>query len=159
MNVHSVSAARTAAAVILLATLAARVSVAQAPTESDREGVRRAVLDYVEGFYEADSAKHTRSILPGVYKYGYMWLSSQNRYNGSQMTWAEFHESVASRKAGGRLAPATAVKEVVIYEVLDQTASAKLTASWGVDYVLLAKQDGRWMISHVLWQSPPRGAR
>jgi hypothetical protein len=40
--------------------------------------------------------------------------------------------------------------------VLDQTASAKLTASWGIDYLLLAKYDGRWMITHVLWQTPPR---
>ena len=29
--------------------------------------------------------------------------------------------------------------------------SAKLTAWWGTDYVLLAKYDGRWMITHVLW--------
>ena len=31
----------------------------------------------------------------------------------------------------------------------DQTASAKLTAWWGTDYLLLGKYDGRWMISSV----------
>jgi hypothetical protein len=55
-----------------------------------------------------------------------------------------------------RFAPASAPKEVVIYEVLDQIASAKVTAFWGVDYLLMAKHDGKWMISHVLWQTPPR---
>jgi hypothetical protein len=45
-------------------------------------------------------------------------------------------------------------KQVEIYEVLDQTASAKVTAWWGSDYLLLARQDGRWMISHVMWQGP-----
>jgi hypothetical protein len=52
--------------------------------------------------------------------------------------------------------PADAPKGIDIYEVLDQTASVKLTASWGIDYMLLAKFDGRWMITHVLWQTPPR---
>ncbi|MBC7790917.1 MAG: nuclear transport factor 2 family protein, partial [Anaerolineae bacterium] len=42
------------------------------------------------------------------------------------------------------------------FDVLDQTASAKLTAWWGTDYLLLGKYDGKWMISHVLWQSPKR---
>jgi predicted lipid-binding transport protein (Tim44 family) len=39
-------------------------------TPADREAVRRAVLDYVEGFYEGDSVKLARSIRPEVYKYG-----------------------------------------------------------------------------------------
>jgi hypothetical protein len=34
-------------------------------------------------------------------------------------------------------------------------ASAKLVAAWGVDYLRLAKYDGRWMIVNVLWRSPP----
>ena len=47
-------------------------------------------------------------------------------------------------------------ERLLIFDVQDQTASAKLTAWWGTDYLLLAKQKGRWMILDVLWQSPPR---
>ena len=36
------------------------------------------------------------------------------------------------------------------------TASAKLTAWWGTDYLLLARYEGRWMIRQVLWQTPHR---
>ena len=44
-------------------------------------------------------------------------------------------------------------------DVLDQTAVAKVTANWGIDYMLLAKFDGRWKIVEILWQShPPKGA-
>jgi hypothetical protein len=35
----------------------------------------------------------------------------------------------------------------VLFDVQDQTASAKLTAWWGTDYLLLAKDHGRWIIS------------
>ena len=52
--------------------------------------------------------------------------------------------------------PAGAPKEIAVFDVQDQTASAKLTAWWGTDYLLLGRHDGRWMITHVLWQSPPR---
>lgn len=42
-----------------------------------------------------------------------------------------------------------------MFDVLDQTASAKLTAMWGVDYFHLAKYDGQWKIVNILWQEPP----
>ncbi|HXG87443.1 MAG TPA: hypothetical protein VNJ02_03825 [Vicinamibacterales bacterium] len=31
----------------------------------------------------------------------------------------------------------------------------KVTASWGIDYLLIAKYDGRWQIQQIVWQSPP----
>lgn len=43
----------------------------------------------------------------------------------------------------------------MLFDVQDQTASAKLTAWWGTDYLLLAREQGRWVILQVLWQSPP----
>ena len=51
----------------------------------------------------------------------------------------------------------TSVKNVAVLNVLDQTAVAKVTASRGVDYMLLAKYDGQWKIQQILWQSPPPG--
>lgn len=47
-------------------------------------------------------------------------------------------------------------KDVVIFEVSDKTASAKVTAVWGIDYLSLMKENGKWMIVNVLWQSPPK---
>jgi hypothetical protein len=32
----------------------------------------------------------------------------------------------------------------------------KVNAYWGSDYMLLAKQGGSWMITHILWQGPPK---
>jgi hypothetical protein len=122
----------------------------------DTAGVRAAVLDYVEGFYTGDSTRLVRSVRPDVYKYGFYRHRDSTIYRGSQMTWEGFHRYANGVKArGGRGAPPNAPKVIDIYEVLDQTASAKLTAWWGIDYLLLAKHDGRWMITHVLWQSTP----
>ena len=138
---------------ILAAPLGA--SQGQAPA-ADREAVRRAVLDYVEGFYEGDSTKHLRSIRPEVFKYGFWIPRDSSKYQGERMTWPEFLNYTRNVRANKRFAPATAPKEIEIFDVLDQTASAKLTAYWGVDYLLLAKYDGKWMVTHVLWQTPPK---
>jgi hypothetical protein len=128
----------------------------RAQTAADSQAVRRAALDYVEGFYEGDTAKLVRSIRPDVYKYGFWRQRDSTRYVGEQMTWPEFLEFARNVKANNRPAPATAPKTIELFDVLDQTASAKITAWWGTDYLLLGKFSGRWMITHVLWQSPPR---
>ena len=137
--------------VLLLAPVAAG---AQSPAE--RAAVERAVLDYVEGFYEGDTTKLVRSIRPEVTKYGFFIPRDSTRYVGEPMPWHEFLSYARSIREQNRQAPATAPKHVEIFDVQDQTASAKLTAWWGTDYLLLAKYDGRWMIRQVLWQSPPR---
>jgi hypothetical protein len=142
---------------VLLATmlafnvLAPRAAVAQG--NADRAGVTRAALDYLEGFYEGDTAKLVRSVRPEVYKYGFDWLQAEKRYAGEQMTWSEILGYARRFKERGRTTPPTAPKKVELLDMLDQTASAKVTAWWGTDYLLLARFDGRWMITHVLWQS------
>ena len=126
---------------------------------ADRAGVRRAALDYLEGFYEGDSTKHVRSIRPDVFKYGFWLPRDSTRFQGEQMPWAEFLAYTRRMKARGATTPATAPKEMQLLDVQDQTAAVKVTAFWGTDYLLVGKFDGRWQVSSVLWQSPPRPAR
>ena len=120
----------------------------------DTAGVRRAVLDYVEGFYEGDSTRLQRSVWPEVRKWGYARRDSL--YQGMAMAYPTGFMNYARAVREGQVkTPANAPKDIVIFDVADQTASTKLTAWWGIDYLLLAKVDGRWMITHVLWQTPP----
>jgi hypothetical protein len=72
------------------------------------------------------------------------------------MAWSEFLDFAREVKASGRTRPATDPKEVEILDVLDQTAAVKVRAYWGSDYLLMARFDGRWMITQVLWQTPAR---
>ena len=140
---------------ISIAALALLPSVALSQ-DTERDAVRRAALDYVEGFYEGDSTKHMRSIRPEVFKYGFWIPRDSTKYTGEQMKWDAFHSYTRRVRERKNFARPDAPKDVVIYEVLDQTASAKVTAFWGIDYLLMAKFDGKWMITHVLWQTPPK---
>ena len=129
---------------------------AQATAAPDSAAVRRAALDYLEGFYEGDTTKFVRSVRPDVYKFGFWRPRDSTSYQPEQMKWDEFQSFANRVKANRRFPPATAPKEVVVLDVQSMTAAAKVTAWWGTDYLLLGNFDGRWMITAVLWQSPPK---
>ena len=121
---------------------------------TSNDGVRAAVLDYVEGFYEGDTVKLKRSVSATLYKYGYWRDNKTNKYGGEQMTFraaVDYSKGVMAKK---RFAKPDAPKTIVILDEEEQVAAAKLTAWWGIDYLLLAKHDGKWMIEQVLWQGP-----
>lgn len=143
--------------VLTLAFLALLLPVrADAQNGADRDGVRRAALDYIEGFYEGDASKLRRSIRPEVTKFGFFQEGGTAAYGSEPMSFdqmLEFAERVRTTGRGGP--PANAPKEVILLDVQDQTAAAKIVAWWGTDYLHLAKYEGRWMILHVIWQTPP----
>ena len=145
-------------------TLATVTGSAQAPTpvqpasaaaSADREAVRAAVLDYVEALYQIDPSRIERSVHPDLAKRGFCCTENAPAYRDLRMTYEELRTLAGRWNRDGQADPGTAVKEIVVFDVLDQTATAKLTAQWGVDYLHLAKYDGRWKIINVLWQSPP----
>jgi hypothetical protein len=121
---------------------------------SDRAAVRQAALDYVEALYQVDTTRVVRSVHPELVKYGY--YTRDRAYRGTPMTYDEL-KGLATRwnKDQRRVDPDTARKDVAVFEVLDKTASARVTAHWGRDYMHLVKTDGGWKIRQILWQSHP----
>jgi len=125
------------------------------PRSSDeREMVRQAVLDYVEGVYQVEPARIERSVHPDLSKHGYWREKGKEGYTTGKMSYSALVEVAKTWNKSGKL-PKDAPKEITIFDVQDQTASAKLVAAWGTDYFHLAKYNGKWMIVNVLWQSPP----
>jgi hypothetical protein len=135
-------------------TLAISFSTAQAQSADEREAVRLAVLDYVEGVYNVDPSRIERSVHPDLAKRGFFRERGKEGYGTGQMTYPQLIEVAKTWNKSGKL-PKDAPKEITVFDVLDQTASAKLVAQWGIDYFHLAKYEGKWKIINVLWQSPP----
>lgn len=119
----------------------------------DEKAVKQAILDYVEGVYETDPTRIERSVHPDLAKRGFFFIEKET--TESTMSFAQFIEHTKTYNKDGKF-PLDAPKEIVIYEVLDHTASAKLIAAWGIDYMHLAKYGDTWMIVHVLWQTHPQ---
>ncbi len=139
-----------AALVLLPASVAA-----QEGADAEREAVKQAVLDYVEGIYTVDASRIERSVHPELAKRGFFVKQGETAYSSGVMTFQQLVDLAKTYNKNGRV-PKDAPKEVVIFDVSDQTASAKLTAVWGIDYIHLAKYDGKWKFVNVLWQTPPK---
>ena len=142
------------ALIFALALACPMMSFAQ--SDPDRESVRQAALDYVEGVYEVDATRIERSVHPDLVKRGFYIKKGEAVYSFSPMTFAELVNLAKTYNKDGSRVPKDAPKEVTVLDVLDQTASVKVVAVWGVDYMHLAKYDGKWKIVNILWQSPPK---
>jgi len=144
--------------ILVLTTFAisATALAAQKPTAADSAAVRAATLDYVDAIYRVDTARVVRSVHPELAKRGYYVTRGQTGYTSSPMNYRQLIETAKTWNKAGRINPDQARKEIEILDILDQTASVKLVAEWGIDYLHLAKYDGKWMIVNVLWQSHPR---
>ena len=128
----------------------------QSAQVADREAVRLAVLDYVEGIYYTQPERLERSVHPSLAKLGFYRAPESTEFGpGRPMTYDRLIQIAKTFNKDGKL-PKDAAKEIVIYDVLEQTASVKLTADWGIDYMRLGKFDGKWKIINVLWQSPSK---
>jgi hypothetical protein len=147
-----------AASILSLAAHVPSLS-AQAPSPTPasiaarRDSVTRTALDYLEGFYEGDTAKIARAFRPDLWKYGF-FRDSTKQWKGERMTFDEALAYAKRVKARNRPVNPAWPKKVELFEVLERTASVKVTAWWGTDYLLIGNFDGKWMISSVLWEDP-----
>lgn len=142
-------------ALVLMAAVAPAAASQQAGSKTpDRAAVEAAALDYVEGIYNADPSRIERSVHPQLTKRGF-WRETPSVPWGPQLTMTYEQLVALSKKWNADKKQDTSIKRVDVYEVLDQTASAKITAQWGIDYMHLAKYDGRWKIINIVWQAHP----
>lgn len=123
---------------------------------ADRAAVERAVLDYVEAFYEVRPELIERSVHPDLAKFGFWRGPEDQDYRSGGMTYEQLHDLAATLNADGKRFPEGSPKVVEVLDVMDRTAAVKLTAAWGIDYLHVAKLDGGWKILHAVWQTPPR---
>jgi hypothetical protein len=145
---NRVSALALVAAIGLAPTALSRTRAA-----SDQDNVRQAALDYVEGIYNVQPERIERSVHPSLVKRGFYKKDANTPYAEMPMSYEQLVNLSRNWNKDGKRD--TTTKKVDVLDVLDQTAVAKVTALWGVDYMLLGKYDGTWKITQILWQSPP----
>jgi hypothetical protein len=129
--------------------------VAVADHHTDAEAINQAVLNYANAIYEVNPKLIDKSIHPRLQKVGYAPKKEGSGYREMWMTHAELRELTAHWNKDGHIDPAKAKREVKILDKLDQTATVRLDAEWGVDYLHLAKVGKKWMIMNVIWQTYP----
>ena len=129
-------------------------TTAQAQTPADSVGIRQAALDYIEGYYQGNGERMERALHPELAK-RIVRTNEQGRSQLGQMSAMTL--VMGTRNGGGRDTPESERrKDVTIFNIYQNAASAKIYASGWVDYLHLAKWNGRWVIVNVLWELHPR---
>jgi len=123
---------------------------------TEHANVENAIKDYVEGIYLVDSTRIERSVDSTMRKIGYWYHPKKKKYvDNLPMTYTQLVSLSARWNKDGKRADESSPKKIEIYDVNSKSASAKLTAAWGIDYFHLSKVNGQWKIMNVLWQSMP----
>jgi hypothetical protein len=121
---------------------------------NDRELVYAAIEDYVDALYLVQPERIKKSVHPELMKKGFWKPKDKTFYDyAGIMTFDQLVDLAGKWNAKGTVSK-DAIKKIEIFDVQDQTASAKLTAHWGTDYFQLGKFDGKWLIVNILWQGP-----
>jgi predicted lipid-binding transport protein (Tim44 family) len=135
-------------------------SPAAQPTEqssaaSDAEGIRQAALDYAEGYYEGNAERMERALHPDLAKRIVHTNPQNGRSRLDQMSALSLVQ--VARGGSGRQTPKERQqKDVTVLDVYENAATVKLVMSGWVDYLHVAKFNGRWVIVNVLWALKPQ---
>ncbi len=121
---------------------------------ADAAAIKAAALDYIEGWYEGNAERMERSLHPDLAKRIVRTNAQTGASRLDQMSAMTLVQSV--RKGYGTKTPKEKqLKDVTILDVFENAASVKVVASDWVDYMHIAKSNGRWVIINVLWEMNP----
>lgn len=139
--------------IIFIISLTSNLMYCQNITE--KANVEKACLNYIEGFYEGDTLKLKKCIKTTLYKFGY-WKKKDSKIYEPEglMTYKQAITYAEKVLVSKKFAKNTAPKEITVLDISNKIAVAKVKAWWGIDYMLLSKEDDNWMIEQVLWEGP-----
>ena len=129
------------------------LSVAGHTSVADAAAIKQTALDYVEGWYEGNAERMERALHPDLAKR----IVRTNPHGQSRLDQMSALGLVQGTKRGfGKDTPKEKqIKDIVILDVFENAASVKAVMSAWIDYMHIAKFNGRWVIVNVLWELNP----
>ena len=125
-----------------------------APSQADADAIKQTALDYIEGWYEGNAERMERALHPELAKRIVMTDPASGRSRLDQMGAMTLVRGV--RAGGGTKTPKEQQqKDVTILDVFENAGCVKIVAASWVDYLQVAKFNGRWVIVNVLWELKP----
>ena len=128
--------------------------IAFAEHHGQEKAIKQAVLNYVSAIYDMKPELIDESVSPKLQKLGYMPAEDGSGLVEDWMNFDQLKELAASINKDGMFDPATAPRIVNVLDHTDMIANVKLEAAWGIDYIHLSRNSGKWMIMNVIWEMP-----
>jgi len=123
----------------------------KAQTKEDTIGIKKAVMDYIEGFYTAAEKRMENALHPDLSK------RIMNPETGElrNMT-AETLIKMTSNKPNEETTKGKMKADITIFDITNGIATIKCVSDKFdfIDYCHLGKAKGKWKIVNVLWGYP-----
>lgn len=140
--------------IILIFCVFAFSAVIFAQTDADKEAIKATAMDYMEGWYEGNAERMERSLYPELAK---RMFSKDDKGRSVFNHMGAMRLVQGTRRGGGKNTPADKQrKDVTILDIFENTASVRADMSDWIDYMHIAKVDGKWVIVNVLWELRPK---
>jgi len=131
-------------------------SISAQVTDADKAAIKQTALNYAEGWYEGNADKMESSLHPNLAKR----RAVTNEKGQSRLDELSALGLVQGTRTGfGKQTPKEQQqKDVTILDITGNAAIVKLEMRDWVDYMHIAKFNGKWVIVNVLWELKPKKA-
>ena len=145
---------RTILLVAIVFTASAAASAQTTVSDADKAAITQTALDYLEGWYAGDGERMERALHPELAK-RIVRSNAQGQSRLDQMSAMTLVQG--TRRGGGKETPKDKQqKDITILDVFGNAATVKAVATDWIDYLHIAKSNGRWVIVNVLWELKPK---
>ncbi len=124
-------------------------------SEADLAAIKQTALDYIEGYYEGNGERMERALHPELAKRIVRTDPNSGRSRLDQMGAMTLTQGTRAR-ASNPTPKDKRQNDVTVLDVFENAASVKIVATDWIDYLHVAKFNGRWVIVNVLWELKPQ---
>jgi hypothetical protein len=121
--------------------------------QTDVDQIIAAALDYAESAYEGVQGRMERALHPKLAKRAVFADQQTGKDVLHELTAPELIEWVA--KGHGKQPESRRQRDVKVLDIYENTAQVRVDMNDWVDFMQIAKINGRWVIINVLWALKP----
>jgi len=122
----------------------------ESDASADKEAIKKAALDYIEGWYEGNAERMERALHPDLAKRG-VFVDQKTGKIVMRSVGAADMVKYTKAGAGKSLEKKEKVK-LTFLDMYKNTACVKIVSPDFVDYLQLARYKDGWAIVNVLWE-------
>ena len=124
-------------------------------TAADSSGIRETAMNYIQGWYEGNADRMQSALHPELAKRIVRTDPKTGRSTFSTMSALTLING--TKMGGGSNTPAARRRsDYRLLDIYENAAVARVDAGDWVDYLQLAKWNGKWVIVNVLWELRPQ---
>jgi hypothetical protein len=118
--------------------------------EVEKAAIKQATLDYINGWFGGEPERIDRALHPDLAKRGVM---TERKTGRTILSFASKATMIEYTRAGYGKTVARDLKDVYvkILDIFQNVACVRVTSPFFMDYLHLAKCNGKWQIVNILW--------